>query len=208
MTLQNRVFPTGDIVTHPARGRFMGNRGILHDENRTLGRRRWTHHAWVTCLLDFKGRRRTLMTPGRYTELFFLDEATALAAGHRPCGECRRQDYRRFRAFWDAAHGTTHKIGALDRILHRDRVTRQRRQIRHSAEYAKLPDGAFVLCDGAPHLVWQDRLLRYSPAGYIAALPRPATGDALVLTPASTLAVMRQGYRPALHTSAHGGTTS
>jgi len=204
VTLQNRVLPTGEIVAEPARGTLMGNRGILHDESRALGRRRWTHQAWVTCRLDFKGRRRPLMAPGRYTELFFLDEATALAAGHRPCGECRRRDFRRFRLFWDAARGQKTDLRGLDRALHRDRVTRRRGQVRHHVPCAELPDGAFILHDGEPHLVWRDGLLRYSPSGYTALLPRPSMGTALVLTPAGTVAALRRGYRSALHPSARG----
>jgi len=98
VALQNRVTPFGDIVATPARGAWMGNRGVLHGSDRTLSRRRWTTRAWITCRLEFKDRHRRVMTPGRYTELFFLDEATALAAGHRPCGECRRHDFDRFRA--------------------------------------------------------------------------------------------------------------
>ena len=98
MPRQNRVLPTGEIIAHPARGRFMGNRGILHDASGHLGRSRWKLMGWVTCVLDFKGRQRTVMSPGTYTELFFHDEAVALAAGHRPCAECRRADYRAYRA--------------------------------------------------------------------------------------------------------------
>jgi hypothetical protein len=104
MPLQNRVTPFGEIVAHPARGMVMGNRGILHDSGRRLHpTRRWTHKTWICCLCEFKGRHRAVMTPGRYTELFFLDEATALAAGHRPCFECRRADANQFAAAW--AHG-------------------------------------------------------------------------------------------------------
>ncbi|MGB8623555.1 MAG: hypothetical protein WCD16_12105, partial [Paracoccaceae bacterium] len=105
MPLQNRVLPTGEIVVHPARADFMGNRGILHGGNRQLGTARWRHKTWITCLLSFKGRKRVPMTPGRYTELFFLDEAVALAAGHRPCAECRRADFLRYRDAWQAATG-------------------------------------------------------------------------------------------------------
>ncbi|MEQ9259856.1 MAG: hypothetical protein RIG84_12260 [Roseovarius sp.] len=200
MTLQNRVLPTGEIVADPARGTLMGNRGILHDDTRRLGKARWTHQAWVTCRLTFKGRRRSLMAPGRYTELFFLDEAVALAAGHRPCAECRRDAYRQFRALWAAAHGES-DLKTADRMLHRARVARNRAQIRHEAPAATLPDGAFILHAGAPCLVLGPRILRYTAGGYTAALPRPR-GIATVLTPAPTRAVLAQGYRPALHPSA------
>ena len=104
MPLRNRVTPFGEIEVHPARGTLMGNRGILHGDDRTLGARRWAHRAWIVCVLSFRGRRRVVMTPGRYTELFFLDEAVALAAGHRACAECRNAAYRRYRELWREAH--------------------------------------------------------------------------------------------------------
>lgn len=200
MTRQNRVLPTGEIVAHPGRGDLMGNRGCLHDAAGRLGPRRWSHQSWVACRLDFRGRKRTLMAPRRYTELFFLDEATALSAGHRPCGECRRKDYSLFRALWSDIHGEN-APALLDRRLHGDRVRRDRSQVRHEAEARKLPDGAFVLEDGAAWLVSGDRLLRHTPAGYGAARPRPH-GPVTVLTPRTTLEVMRAGYRPGLHASA------
>ena len=124
MPLQNRVTPRGDIVATPARGTLTGNRGILHDAGRQLGAARWRHHRWICCRLDFKGRRRAVMAPGRYTELFFLDEATALAAGHRPCWECRREAFQDFQSAWRCAFGGADDVGAaaMDRILHRARV--------------------------------------------------------------------------------------
>lgn len=205
MTLQNRVLPTGEIVAAPFRGTLMGNRGILHDEAQTLKTRRWQHPHWVTCVLHYKDWHRPVMTPHNYTELFFLDEATALAAGHRPCGLCRRADYNRFRQLWDAAHGPAPDLMTLDRHMHRDRVTRTRQQVRHTAPLKSLPDGTFILHDGAPHLVRDARLLRAAPDGYNASLPRPTSGEATVLTPACTVAVLTQGYRPALHPSASPG---
>lgn len=201
MTLQNRVLPTGEIVADPARGTLMGNRGILHDEKQWLGTTRWKTQAWLTCRLEFKGRKRPIMTPGRYTELFFLDEATALAAGHRPCGECRRHDLSRFRAAWEKANGTT-DLNTLDRQMHRDRVTRRREQVRHDADVSTLPDGTFILEDGVPHVVWQGRLLRYSPAGYTEAHPL-SSRTVTVLAPACTVAALARGYRPGIHSSAN-----
>ncbi|WP_103761503.1 hypothetical protein [Roseovarius confluentis] len=200
MTLQNRVLPTGEIAATPERGTLMGNRGILHDADQRLGKARWRHAHWVTCQLSFKGRRRALMQPGAYTELFFLDEPTALAAGHRPCGECRRPEFKRFVLLFHAANGTA-TLAEIDRLMHRDRVTRTRAQVRHTAVLETLPDGAFILHDDAPHLVWGDRLLRYTPGGYTAALPR-TTRPATVLTRASTVATLAAGYRPSLHHSA------
>ncbi|MFN3210732.1 MAG: hypothetical protein ACE369_17360 [Roseovarius sp.] len=203
MTLQNRVLPTGEIAAIPVRGSLMGNRGILHDDDRQLGKARWRHPHWVTCLLEFKGRRRALMQPRNYTELFFLDEPTALAAGHRPCGECRRAAFRRFVALFHAANGTA-TLAEIDRLMHRDRVSRTRAQLRHTAPLDTLPDGAFVLHDDAPHLVWGPHLRRYTPQGYTASLPRPS-GPALALTPACTIAALAAGYRPQPHHTVRQG---
>ncbi|WP_442638921.1 hypothetical protein [Roseicyclus sp.] len=179
----------------------MGNRGILHDGARRLGAARWRHKAWIACVLSFKGRRRVPMSPGAYTELFFLDEAVALAAGHRPCAECRRADYDRFRAAWARATGETASAPAMDAALHPARVTRSRAQVRHVADIATLPDGAFVLHEGAPCLAIGDGLLPFTPGGYGVPRPRPV-GPATVLTPAPILDVLRAGYAPALHPSA------
>jgi hypothetical protein len=188
----------------------MGNRGILHDATQRLGAARWRHPHWVCCRLVFKGRRREIMTPGRYTELFFLDEATALAAGHRPCHECRREDFHRFQAAWRRAFDTPHAAApAIDRVLHKARVDpRTRCQIRFEAALGDLPDGAFiVLADdpSTPLLVLGDRLLPWRPFGYAAPRAKPATTRCLVLTPRPTVAVLRAGYVPALHhTGARG----
>ncbi len=202
MTLQNRVMPTGEIIAHPARGGFMGNRGILHGDNRQLGRARWRHKNWVTCCLSFKGRRRTVMSPGHYTELFFLDEAVALAAGHRPCAECRRPDYIRFLDFWETAHGERPSAKLLDRALHAARAKpRNWQQARFQAEATGLPDGAFILLGQSAHLVLRGNAVAFSPQGYGEATPLPST-EVTVLTPAPTVAVLRAGYWPALHESA------
>ena len=207
MPLQNRVTPTSEIVADPARGMFMGNRGILHDAPGQLGAARWRHCSWICCQLSFKNRRRTLMAPHRYTELFFLDEATALAAGHRPCFECRRGAFREFQAAWRRVFRTTDcSAAAMDRVLHRARVEpRTRRQIRLEAPLNDLPDGVFVLLDQAPStplLVLGDRLLPWRASGYASARPRPAAIDCRVLTPAPTVAVIRAGYVPSLHPAA------
>ena len=198
MTLQNRVTPGGEIIADPARGTLMGNRGILHDARQRLGAARWRHPHWIFCRLAFKGRRRQVMAPRRYTELFFLDAATALAAGHRPCCECRREDFRRFQAAWRRALGQGASAGAIDRVLHGARVEpRSRRQIRFEAPLDDLPDGAFVLLRDAPSpplLVQRDRLLPWHPGGY--GPPRERrSGRVIVLTPAPTVAVLRAGYQ-------------
>ena len=212
MPLQNRVMPTGDIVADPARGTLMGNRGILHDAGRRLGAGRWRHRRWICCQLGFKGRRREVMTRGRYTELFFLDEATALAAGHRPCCECRRTAFSAFQAAWRQAFGAAQDASAtaIDRALHPARVDpRTRRQIRSEAALDELPDGVFVLLEDAPSipfLILGDRLLPWRAAGYASARPRPEASRCRVLTPAPTVAVLRAGYVPALHPSASAST--
>ncbi|MEM9843901.1 MAG: hypothetical protein AAF965_03820 [Pseudomonadota bacterium] len=199
MPLQNRVLPTGEIIAHPARGMFMGNRGILHDDSKTLMKRRWQHTHWVTCRTEFKDRKRAPMSPGNYTELFFLDEAVSLAAGHRPCAECRRSAYMRFRTRFDMANGTS-TLPALDQMLHRDRVTRRREQIRFEALLETLPDGTMVLYRHHPHLVLRNSLLRYTPEGYTEQIARP-DGMVTVLTPRSTVATLALGYIPELHGS-------
>lgn len=204
MTLQNRVTPTGEILADPARGLFMGNRGVLHDDRQTLGAARWKHRNWVCCVLAFKGRRRPLMTPRRYTELFFLDEAVALAAGHRPCGECRRGDYNQFLDLWQASTGERPTAPELDRVLHAARAEPGARRLRrHAAEMAALPDGAFVLIADVPYLVRGDALLPYAPGGYGAPIRRPA-GPVVLLTPPPTVQVLNAGFWPVLHPSASG----
>src|SRR2546426_8021788 len=211
MPLQNRVTPLGTIVATTARGTLMGNRGRLHDAERRLRRTSVPgYRAWVTCQLEFRRRRRRVMTPGRYTELFFLDEATALAAGHRPCGECRRGDLRRFKIAW--ARGNPRggvrvdtPIAALDRVLHADRLTRDGQPRRFPARLSDLPDGTFILLADRtdPLLVWQDGLWPWTLAGYRP--PRSRATDPIrvaVLTPRSTVAALAAGYRPALHPTA------
>lgn len=193
MPLQNRVQPDGTILAAPERGRFMGNRGILHDDDRNLTHRRWRHKAWVTCLLNFKGRKRPLMAPNAYTELFFLDEAVAFAAGHRPCGECRRQDYNRFRE----AAGISGVISDYDNILHQARAEpRTYRQARYRADISNLPEGVFIQNDGGhAFLVMRDALVPYKQMTYRAPQPKPKSGSVTVLTPALLVDVLRAGYQ-------------
>jgi hypothetical protein len=207
MPLPNRVTPAGALIAVAARGTLLGNRGVLHDPQGRLTGRRWTTQAWVTCLLEFRGRRRPPMPPGRWTALFFLDEATALAAGHRPCGECRHADYRRFKALWAPAAGLTVDvpIATLERGLHAERTHRGPHGETHAAPLADLPDGVLVL-DGAaePWLVWGAALWRWSPAGYAERRPRPREGRVAVLTPPTTVRVLAAGYVPTVHPSAGG----
>ncbi|MCD6075085.1 MAG: hypothetical protein K0Q70_1968 [Rhodospirillales bacterium] len=201
MPLQNRVTPFGEIIATPARGTMMGNRGVLHDEHKQLGRARWKHNNWVNCVLSFHGRRRTLMTPNRYTELFFLDEAVALAAGHRPCGECRRERYRAYMDLW-AAHCAD--LGPatpkeVDRVLQRTRIDPETKgQRRYEAALDALPDGTFVALGDTAFVVQRDRLLPYNPTGYGPALERPGGTTITVLTPEPTVRILGAGYQAAI----------
>jgi hypothetical protein len=211
MPLPNRVTPAGALIAVAARGALMGNRGVLHDRQGRLTGRRWTTQAWVTCLLEFRGRWRPPMPPGRWTALFFLDEATALAAGHRPCGECRHADYGRYKALWAAAAGLSADvpIATLERGLHAERTRRGPRGETHEAPLAALPDGVLVL-DGAaePWLIWEGALWRWTPAGYTERRPHPREGRVAVLTPPTTVRVLAADYRPAVHPSAGGNPPS
>ena len=167
MPSQNRVTPLGELVADPARGLVYGNRGCLHDETGRI-RRRYNGKRWIACRLEFRGwRRRALMQPGRFTELFFLDEATAFAAGHRPCALCRREDYDRFAAIWSELHPGKTGADAIDAQLHTERVDPVTRgQRRHDAPPDTLSDGAFVFWDETPWLVLGSELLRWTASGY------------------------------------------
>jgi hypothetical protein len=215
MPLQNRVTPEGEIVATPHRGLLMGNRGgAFHLPERTLGPRRWATRQWIACVLEFRGRHREVMQPNRYTELFFLDEATALAAGHRPCFECRRSDAERFAELWAKALGRTRgkaqreRAPAMDDVLHAERVDGGRRKVTYRARRADIPSGAFVRYarDGGgarSYLVIGDNLLVWHPSGYSSLVMPAQIGDEVeVLTPRSIVAVLSAGYRPMLHPSA------
>lgn len=195
--LQNRVLATGEIVATPERGQFMGNRGILHDESQTLGPARWRHKAWIICVLTWKDWHRQVMTPNRYTELFFLDEAVALAAGHRPCALCQHKAYTAYRA----AAGFSSRAAEMDAILHAERVIPRTRRHRHStARASELPDGAIILENEGPMLLWNDAAYPVSPKGYGAAAVKPS-GEVTLLTPPSTCHALKNGYKPVLHRS-------
>jgi hypothetical protein len=186
--LRNRVTPLGELVAD-GRGLVYGNRGCLHDDEGRIVRG-WQVRRWIACRLEFKGRRRhPLLQPGRYTELFFLDEATAFAAGHRPCAECRRVDYDRFLAVVGGRGADE-----VDARLHAERLDGRSRRL-HLAALDELPDGAFVLRDGRPWLVRGDRLHEWSPAGYRERRPRPA-GTASLLTPPMLVDALRHDWTP------------
>jgi hypothetical protein len=210
MTLQNRVTPLGDLVADPARGLVYGNRGCLHDAQGRI-RRRFAVKRWIACRLEFRGRRRSpLQQPGRYTELFFLDEVTALAAGHRPCAECRREDYDRLVAVWRDLHPGQVGADAIDAQLHAERLEPASRERRfHRASIGELPDGAFLLEDGEPWLVLGADLWSWAPAGYLERRPRRAAGEAFVITPPSLLTLLHSGWSPLvplIHPSATRGS--
>jgi hypothetical protein len=196
MPLQNRVTPFSELVADPARGLLYGNRGCLHDDAGRI-RRRYGTRRWIACRLEFRGwERGPKLQPGKFTELFFLDEATAFAAGHRPCALCRRADYDRLGAIWRDLHPGQTGADAIDLQLHGERLSVDRRaQRHHEAELRDLPDGAFVLLGSAAWLVLDSGLLLWSPAGYTERRPRPA-GPATVITPPSLVAVLRAGWRP------------
>jgi len=202
MSRQNRVTPLAEIVAAPGRGLLTGNRGCLVDGRGQMTGRRWTSTAWIACTLAYKGVRRPLMQPRTWTELFFLDEAVALAAGHRPCALCRRGDYRRFQEAWASASGATCGAKDIDRALHRARLTPERHQCRHGAVICALPDGSFILQGGTPMLIRGAWLFPYRPDGYGPPVRRPGDGTAEVLTPAPTVAALGAGYRPLFHPSA------
>ncbi len=206
MPLQNRVTPLSELVADPARGLVYGNRGCLHDGSGRI-RSRYNGRRWIACRLEFRGwHREPLMQPGRFTELFFLDEATAFAAGHRPCALCRREDYNRFGALWERIHPGHRGADAIDAQLHAERVADgTREQLHHAAPLDELPDGAFLVHDGAPHLVLGGALLRWTAGGYEAPTRRPAGVRAQLITPPSLAAILRAGWEPAvplLHPSA------
>lgn len=203
--LRNRVNPWGVIEAVASRGTWMGNRGVLHDETRTVVRPR-SSRAWIICQLEFRGRRRELMTPGHYTELFFLDEATALAAGHRPCFECRRAAAEEFVRRWGGR-----LVGDVDRGL-----SEQRRVPRsglldgkraHLAVLGELPDGAMVDLDGAAWLLHEGQLVEWSHDGYRDTRRRAVgeDGTAWALTPPGTVRALRNGYRPVAHATLRQG---
>ena len=203
MPLQNRVTPSGDIVADPHRGLFTGNRGIIHDPaTKTLLRKRWSSPAWITCVCEFRGWRRKVMGGRSWTELFFLDEATAFAAGHRPCFFCRREDANRFRAAWQQCNGVADiRARDMDTVLHRERLDRGKKRLHPlPVPVRELPDGAMVQAEDAYFLIVQGRALRWSMEGY--GITDHALENAMLLTPPSTLHAIVGGYRPVLHPSA------
>ena len=203
MPLQNRVTPTGEIIASPERGLFTGNRGIIHDPaTRTLLKKRWSTPAWLTCLCEFRGRRRKVMGERSWTELFFLDEATAFAAGHRPCFFCRREDAMRFQAAWETVN-RVRDLGApdMDAVLHRERLDKGKKRLHPlPMRLDDLPDGAMVQDGAASFLIARGGAFRWSPGRY--SKTEAPLKQALLLTPPSTLRAFAAGYRVVLHPTA------
>jgi hypothetical protein len=205
MPLQNRVTPFGEVVAIEQRGTFIGNRGIIHDAtNKTLLRKRWATKAWLVCLLEYGERRRDVMAGRSWTELFFLDEAIALAAGHRPCFFCRRADAEAFRSAWAKAKGGKAPLAAeMDAVLHAERLDHGHKRVHPiPGPVDELPDGAVITAAGEAYTVARGRAYRWTEQGYRAEQQIPAAGG--LLTPPSTLLAIRAGYRPVLHPDLSG----
>lgn len=198
--MQNRVNPFGEIIETTARGLWMGNRGLIHNLNREI-LLPFKLKAWITCKLEFKGRRRKIMAPGLYTELFFMDEATAFAAGHRPCFECRRVDYNKFKTAWlkgNPEYKFTDKtsIHYIDDILHDERMNKDGLKKTHTENNSNLPDGTFVLAGNEPYLIFNKKMHLWTPSGYTKEKLFTSSGKSNVLTPASVVNAFRAGYIP------------
>jgi hypothetical protein len=198
--LQNRVNPLGEIIRTAARGAWMGNRGLLHNDKKEIVRP-FRLLAWITCVLSFKDRKRIVMSPGLYTELFFLDEATAFSAGHRPCYECRREASRRFKQYWLQGNPGYHfnektSITEIDAVLHQERLGAGNSRVTFPADISGLPDGTFVLLDEKPCLIKGDQLYQWTPAGYDPGIVKPHNLKVAVLTPASVVHAFKAGYIP------------
>jgi hypothetical protein len=205
MPLQNRVTPAGEIVADPGRGLLMGNRGCLHRADRTLGAARWRSKMWICCVLEWRAVRRDPMPPGRWTALFFLDEATALAAGHRPCGYCRRADFLAYARAWQeaAALARPPRAGEMDARLHAERVdARTRHQRTRAARADELPDGVMIRRADACGLLAAGRLWPWSLRGYLAPAAVTPGERVELLTPPASVAAIAAGYEPMLHPSA------
>jgi len=200
MPLQNRVDPEGNIISTSARGAWIGNRGVIHNDQKQIVRP-FKLKAWIACALQFKGRHRVVMTPNRWTELFFLDEATAFAAGHRPCFECRRDDANRFKAAWLKGNpgygfGLKTPIGKIDDIIHSERITADRSKVTFEEDPKKLPDGTFILFDNNRYLIYQHKMYLWTPFGYENGIDIPAKSKIRALTPASIVNAFAAGYMP------------
>ena len=198
--LQNRVDPFGNLIRTTARGNWMGNRGILHNDHQEIVRS-FKLKAWITCKLEFNGRKRQVMTPHRYTELFFLDEATSFAAGHRPCFECRRTDYQTFKSFWlkgNPGYGFNEEtsIKKIDGILHKERIGKGKSKLFFEESIGTIPNGSFVLFEKNPYLVFDKQIYLWTPFGYNMPVSMPSINKLFMLTPKSLANTFHAGYEP------------
>jgi hypothetical protein len=198
--LQNRVDPIGNIIKTEARGIWTGTRGLIHNDQQEIIRS-FKHKAWITCKLEFKGRKRKLMSPGLYTELFFLDEATAFAAGHRPCCECRREDFNTFKSCWltgNPVYSFTRKtsVRAIDNIIHAERISSATTKVTFETNMHDLPDGTFILFNTDPYIVFDNQIFLWTPFGYKKGIALPNLQKLIVLTPRSIVNAFRAGYLP------------
>lgn len=205
--LQNRVDPFGHMIRTSARGAWMGNRGMIHNEHQQIIRS-FRLKAWITCVLEFKGRHREVMTPNLYTELFFLDEATAFSAGHRPCAECRKADFNRFKAAWVQGnplymyHMKT-PIGEIDEILHRERINLKGGKLTYTEKLGDLPEGSFIEYKGNPYMIGHsNNVIHWTPFGYADSIYIHPSTAVSVLTPKSVVNAFRSGYVPQINESA------
>lgn len=198
--LQNRVNPLGDLIKTKARGAWLGNRGVIHNEYKEIIRP-FKIKAWITCMLDFRGRHREIMQPDRWTELFFLDEATAFAAGHRPCFQCRYKDHMRFKEYWlkgNPQYGFDMQtpVTMIDDIIHKERIAKDKLKVTYKAGITSLPNGTFIMYDEKPYLILDKQLYAWNPPGYAAPVALPEVKDVTVLTPRSFVNMFSAGYIP------------
>jgi hypothetical protein len=199
MPLQNRITPNGDIISTTARGAWLGNRGVIHNaQKQTI--KPFNLKAWITCALEFRGRHREVMMPNRWTELFFLDEATAFSAGHRPCFQCRYKDHKRFKSAWlkgNPQYGFTEKtpVSEIDKILHAERINKGEK-VTYNDDPANLPDCTFILIDSLPYVISKDLMYQWTPIGYEKGITLPTAQQVEVLTPRSIVNMLRAGYEP------------
>ena len=198
--LQNRVNPLGEMIRTTARGAWLGNRGVIHNEFQEIIRP-YKIKAWITCVLQFRERHRDIMQRDRWTELFFLDEATSFSAGHRPCFQCRYKDHQRFKNYWlkgnpEYGFNINTPVSAIDKIIHSERIASDRSKITYVDNIANLPDGSFILHKEQPYLIREGLMYLWSPGGYSDGLPVAEKIEVIVLTPRSMVRMFTAGYIP------------
>nr|WP_315032443.1 hypothetical protein [uncultured Chryseobacterium sp.] len=204
--LQNRVSPQGAIIKTEARGAWLGNRGVIHNEHKEITKP-FKVKAWIICMLDFRGRHREIMQPDRWTELFFLDEATAFSAGHRPCFQCRYKDHIRFKEYWikgNPQHGFNIKtsVKEIDNIIHTERIDKDGEKVMYTELIKNLPDGVIINKEEGDFLLLNGKLYHWTPFGYDYYENVAADVTVQVLTPHSIVNAFKMGYSPQIDASA------